>query len=436
MKKSKTFAKVVYWLFTIMMGVLMCVFLPYIFLYDGESMNMMEDYLEQGKPADAMAFVGGYYKSEPIFAQDFSNGGSIVLFESATLYEYIYGEGEDAQAKYRLHKAYSGFVYGVDGLYNTIQETGNKTVLKIQSANGEVDFEILNTDNNGDGAKDGISTLYTNGFFFLEMGLEQLQELQVTSISTLKFIDKDGNIFSEIVLPEEYFGEGKIFTSQFFADIDGAIKKYNEIIDCEVYNSEDEDYDARVQALAQEMSTLDAQIIEKGYAKSTTSIARSRADKLATITIVCYFVGIIILGDFLVGGRFILKFFTWILVKVFKVDPEKLKLKRKAKNQQAEADDVTFGNDYFCQVTFQFDDTQKAELDDQIVISYASETQSTIFTLNKANGYKDLQRVRKDVLKLTAVESLNSCTYDEIPDLLVVEGFNKSVTIKNMMQEE
>ncbi|MBO5983291.1 MAG: hypothetical protein J6Q06_05455, partial [Clostridia bacterium] len=113
-----------------------------------------------------------------------------------------------------------------------------------------------------------------------------------------------------------------------------------------------------------------------------------------------------------------------------------LKLKRKAKNQQAEADDVTFGNDYFCQVTFQFDDTQKAELDDQIVISYASETQSTTFTLNKANGYKDLQRVRKDVLKLTAVESLNSRTYDEIPDLLVVEGFNKSVTIKNMMQEE
>lgn len=419
------------------MGVLMCVFLPYFFLYDGESMNMMEEYLEQGKPADAMAFVGGYYNSEPVFAEDFSNGGSIVLFESATLYEYIYNEGEDdAQAKYRLHKSYSGFVYGIDGIYNTIQEVDNKTILKIQTATGTVDFEILNVDNNNDGIKDGISTLYKNGFFFLELGVEQLQELQVESISALSLIDKDGNCFAEVSLPEEYFGEGKLFATSFFNDVNSVVIKYNEIIDCEVYNIEDEDYDARVQELGQELSALGNELIEKGYAKSSTSIARSRADRLATITIICYAIGVIILGDFLVGGRYILKFFTWLLVKVFKVDPEKLKLKRKAKAQQSESENASFGNDYFCQVTYQIEKEQTAELDDQIVITYANDTQSATFTLNKENGYKDIQRVKKGVLNLTAVNSLNSRTYNEIPDLLVVEGFNKCITINNMMQEE
>ena len=80
MKNPKTFAKVVYYLFTIMLGILMCVFLPYFFLYDGESLNMMEDALEGGNPAGAMAFVGGYYNAEPIFAEDFQNGGSRCFF--------------------------------------------------------------------------------------------------------------------------------------------------------------------------------------------------------------------------------------------------------------------------------------------------------------------------------------------------------------------
>ena len=143
MKRSKTFAKVVYYLFTISLGILMCFFLPYLFMYDGESMNMIEEALEEGRPADSMALVGGYFKSEPIFAQDFPGGGSIVLFESATLYDKKYGEGEDAKTKFRLHKSYAGFVYGVDGIYNTRQEQNNQTILKIVTDSGEVDFELL-----------------------------------------------------------------------------------------------------------------------------------------------------------------------------------------------------------------------------------------------------------------------------------------------------
>ena len=436
MKRSKTFAKVVYYLFTISLGILMCFFLPYLFMYDGESMNMIEEALEEGRPADSMALVGGYFKSEPIFAQDFPGGGSIVLFESATLYDKKYGEGEDAKTKFRLHKSYAGFVYGVDGIYNTRQEQNNQTILKIVTDSGEVDFDLLNTDLNNDGTMDAISTLIKNGFFLIDLPEDKLAELSVSSMTALKFIDKDGNVFAEATLPQDNFGAGKLFDTQFFNDVESTIAKYNEIIDFEVNNADDADYDAKLEAMAKELSTLDAELIGKGYSKSTTSIARSRADKLATITIVFYFVGILIIGDLLVGGRYTIKAGKWILTKVFKVDFEKLAEKRKSKKQAAKAEVADFGNDYFCQVVFELDAESRAGVDDEIKISYASETQNVTFTLNRSNGFVDRQRVQKDVLNLTEVESLNSNNYNEIPDLLIVEGFNKSVIIKTMMQEE
>lgn len=436
MQRSKTFAKVVYYLFTISLGILMCFFLPYLFMYDGESMNMIEEALDEGRPADSMALVGGYFKSEPIFAQDFPGGGSIVLFESATLYDKKYGEGEDAKTKFRLHKSYAGFVYGVDGIYNTRQEQNNQTILKIVTDSGEVDFELLNQDLNNDGAMDAISTLIKNGFFLIDLPEDKLAELSVSSMTALKFIDKDGNVFAKATLPQDNFGAGKLFDTQFFNDVESTIAKYNEIIDFEVNNADDADYDAKLEAMAKELSTLDAELIGKGYSKSTTSIARSRADKLATITIVFYFVGILIIGDILVGRRYTIKAGKWILTKVFKVDFEKLAEKRKSKKQAAEAEVADFGNDYFCQVVFELDAESRVGVDDEIKISYASETQNVTFTLNKSNGFVDRQRVQKDVLNLTGVESLNSNHYNEIPDLLIVEGFNKSVIIKTTMQEE
>ena len=437
MKSPKTFAKILYYLFTILVGILMCVFLPYFFLYDGESLNMIEDALESGDPAGAMAFVGGYYKSEPIFAKDFENGGSIVLFESATLYTHKYEaeKDEEPQTKLRLHKSYYGFVYGVEDIFDASKEQDNKTILKISTADGEVDFPLLDSDSNKDGVMDYISTLRKNGFFVLELGEDDLAEIGVTSMSTLKILDKDGNVFAEMTLPDEEFGEGKLFGDEFFSDVEPAILKYNQMIDFEMASPNDENFDTKMQSFAKELNDYDEQILAKGYKKSSISIAKTRADKIATIVIVVYFVAILVIGDFLVGPRWILKFFKWFLVKVCKVDPEKLTIKRKEKIKQH--DDVDFGGDYYCQVKFELDPEQKGSIDDQIIVAYASEKQNVVFDLNKGNEYSEIQRIQKDVLKLTSVESSNGIAYNEIPDLLNVEGFNKSIIIKTtMMQEE
>lgn len=408
----------------------MCIFLPYFFLYDGESMNMIEDSLENGDPASAMSFVGGYFKAEPVFAEDFENGASIVLFESATLYNHKYEaeKDEEPQTKMRLHKSYYGFVYGLDGKFSASQEQDNKTILKITTATGEVDFQILDSDSNKDGVMDYISTLRKNDFFVLELGQDDLAKLDVTSMSKLAVFDKDGKLFVEAQLPQDVFGEERFFNTEFFTEVGPAVLKYNEMIDFEVARPNDENYKAIMQGFAQELNDLDKALLDKGIKKSSISIAKTRADKVATVVIVIYFVAILVLGDFLLGPRYILRFFKWFLVKVCKVDPEKLKFKRKEKIPHAE--NVDFGGDYYCQVKFELDAEQRADVHDQIVITYASEKQNIVFTLNEGNGYTEIQRVQKDVLKLSSVESQNSQSYTEIPDLLNVEGFNKSIIIK------
>ena len=228
---------------------------------------MMEDALEGGNPAGAMAFVGGYYNAEPIFAEDFQNGGSIVVFESATLYTHKYEaeENEEPQTKLRLHKSYYGFVYGVGGIYSTSQEQNNKTTLKITTTSGEVDFQILNSDSDNDEVMDYISTLSKNGFFVVEMGEEDLADLGITSMSAFKFIDKDGNVFAEISLPEDVFGEGKLFSTAFFNDVEPAVLKYNEMIDFEVNSPNDENYNTVMQGFAQEVNKFDEQILEISF---------------------------------------------------------------------------------------------------------------------------------------------------------------------------
>ena len=436
MKRAKTFATIVYYLFTIMIGILMCIFLPYFLLYDGESMNMMEDALESGDPASAMAFVGGYFNSEPVFARDFENGASRVVFESATLYTHKYEaeNDEEQQTAQRMHKAYYGFVYGLDGKFDAYQEQDNKTVLEITTATGKVNFQILDSDSNKDGVLDHIAILRKNDFFVLEMGQDDLAKLDVTSMSKLAIYDKDGNLFAEVQLPAEVFGEEQLFNTEFFADVDSFVAKYNELIDFEVTRPDDENFDTITKGFAQEMSVLDQQILEKGHSKSSTTIAQTRADKVATAIIVIYFIAILVIGDFLLGPRYILRFFKWFLVKVCKVAPEKLEFRRN--NKASKNEETTFGNDYFCQVRFELNETEREGLDDQIIVAYASEKQNVVFTLNKDNRYSDLQRVQKDVLQLVSVESLNSLTYDEIPDSLEVSGFNKSIIIKKMLQEE
>ena len=80
MKKGSLFAKIVYYLFTFSLGIMLAIFLPFIYMYDGEALNIIQDALEIENYTQAMSKVGGYYNTETVLNEKFTSGGGIVLF--------------------------------------------------------------------------------------------------------------------------------------------------------------------------------------------------------------------------------------------------------------------------------------------------------------------------------------------------------------------
>lgn len=410
-KGARIFTAVVYYIFAFSLGILLALFLPFYFLYSSESLNNMQEALEAGRPVDAISLVGGYYNNQPVFEEQLEGGGAIVLFEAATLnvIQRELANGEKTEVT-KMHKSYAGFLYGVDGLYNVSKLEDNKTILEVTDADGNNhDYKILNEDTNNDGVLDNISIVRSNGFVYLDLAQEN-----INSIANLKFIDCDGNVFAEISLNEDNL----TFDGQFFSDVDEFINEYNK-----EYQTDEE----KAQQ-AERCTELDKQFLAKSsnYSKSSYGVvAKSAADRKAAVVVVCYFIGIYIIGDLLVGKRRIIKLFKWILVKVFKV---KFREKQPVEN--------VFGSDYYCQVTFLLDVSAVADFDGSVQVSYSDNNGEVVFLLMKEQGYTATQRVKAGTYVNMKIQVDNNYKVINLPMKLVAEGFRKEYKINLTRRED
>lgn len=398
MKHGKLFAKIVYYLFTFTIGILLAVFLPYILMSDGEHLNMMEDSLDKGNYSDAMMSVGGYFDKEPIFSLKFEEGGGIVLFSAATL---VYSEDEETIDESKIHKAYAGFLYGVKDRYSVTAESKNQTKVIVENGAGETHtVTLLDGDLNDDKVCDTVTTYYTNGFLFLDF-----DEDTHSSLRKLTFIDKDGQTFKEIALTLDY-------QEQFFTDVNDFLEEYNRD-----FKSEN-------------LPALDQAFLEKSenYAKSSLSIVRSRADIKAAVVVVVYFVCVYVIADFLLGYHFIIRFFRWFIYKVCKVKPRKGKKINKKE---------VFGADYFCQVTFEADVSAVEDFSESVQIRYTGEKGEEIsFLLLKQDEYKTIVRIKAGIYVNMWID-LDKTEYvtQDLPETLEVEGYHKTFRIKILKRE-
>lgn len=398
MRHGKLFANIVYYLFTITVGVLLALFLPYIFMSDGEYLNMMESSLKKGEYGNAMLLVGGYFDSNEVFQKDFDDGGGIVIFSATTL---VYFNSEEAKDETQIHKAYAGFVYNAKG-YAVTAESDNKTKLLVEDASGNVHtVTLLDGDSNGDGTIDTITTYYTNGFFYFD-----LDEDTYSSLRKLTFYDKEGQVYQEVSLDLNY-------DQQFFTDADEFVREYNR------------DYKS------DKLAELNDALLSKSatYKKSTLGVAQSKADTKAAVIVVVYFVTVYAIGDLLLGQRYILRFFQWFLFKVCKI-----KRKQKKAPQRKEV----FGNDYFSQVTFALDVSGVEGFSESVQIRYTGEKGEEIsFLLLKQENYRTTQRIKAGNYVNMWID-LNKAEYgtQDLPETLVVEGYQKTFQIKIVRRED
>lgn len=398
MKKKLLFANVIYYVFTFLVGILLAIFLPYFMMMYGESINTIAKSLDEGEYAKAYEMVGGYFDDEYVLLQDFQSGGGIVLFSAATLVPGQNKDGEEVQDMV-LHKAYGGFIYGLKDTYNVSKIDDNKTVIRITDLNEVVhEVAILDSDTNGDQKPDTVGTWSKKGFVYVDFDQDTL-----TSVSKIELIDCDGNVYATVNTNLDY-------SQRFFTDVSDFIAEYNADFKSDKLEGLHKDFIAK----------------SEHYKNSSLGVAKSTADKKSAIIVVCYFIGIYLIGDSLIGGRYVIKFFKWILVKVFKV---KFKEKKPKYNE-------VFGHDYFCKFTLIADVSDVEDFDGSVQVRYSNEKGEAQFTLLKNRNYADTEQIKAGDYVNLWVDLDQKYITQGLPDTLEVEGYQKQITFKILKRED
>lgn len=398
MKKGRLFANIIYYLFTFLIGLVLAFTLPYFYMYYGESVTMIKESLENGEYEKAYSIVGGYYHKDYVFQTDFEEGGGIVLFSAATLTNGYDENGEEV-TDLVLHNAYGGFIYGVRDSYKVTATGDNQAKLVVTDKSGaKHDIKVLDSDTDGDGKLDTVATCYEYGFIYIDLDQDTCH-----SISKISLIDVTGNVYKDIDVSLDY-------SEQIFTDVAPFLEEYNRD-----YKSD------KLNGLYEEFMSKD-----EGYAMSSDGVLKSPADKKAAIIVIVYFIGVYVIGDIFLGGRYIIKFFKWLLVKVFKV---------KFKSNKPKKSEV-FGHDYFCKVTLQADVSEIEGFDGSVSVRYSNENGEISFVLLKSNSYCHTQQIKAgDYLNLwvdldSKYEAVN------LPETLEVEGYQKQIIFKIIKRED
>ncbi len=433
MKKSRIFATVVYFIFTFGIGIIFSLTLPGYFATFTSPAEIVRDALGRGDFLTAIVLTEPIgFGSEPSLSRTFEEGGGIVLFECVTeVYDRGTDENNDPDGdgliRGMLYKCYAGFVYGVANRYDVFSRTGNGTALKVTKADGtEKTLPLLDYDSDGNGSNDGISTYTQNGFILLE-----IRESDVDSIKKLVFTDKTG---AEVLVAES---DRELGFSDAFFDCFGDIENYNALVaegtregisseERESLKKEREDYASSVEQALGSTEGCVFTAKSEAYQNASREIS-NRANKKAIPFIIIYFVVIYIIADFLLGTHFIIKFFQWFLFKVCKIPH---------KEKKPAVDTELYGHDYYSMVTFKLDLSEVPEFSGSVGIKYMSDTgEEFLFTLLKEDEYTATLRMKAGVYVNPFIDIDRAYGPVDLPDNLIVEGYQTENTIRIVKRE-
>lgn len=434
MRRSRIFATVIYFIFTFGIGVVFSLTLPGYFATFTVPAEIIGEALGSGDFLKCLILtepVG--FAAEPVLNCTFEEGGGVVLFETvAEVYDSPSSE-EDKPASGgltngMLYKAYTGYLYGVEDRYDVFAAEGNQTSLRVTQADGtEKTLPFLDYDSDGNGTKDGISTYSQAGFIVLE-----LRGSDLSSVKKLVFTDKTG---AEVLTAEA--DRDLTFDSALF-DCFGDIGSYNDLV-AELSRSgitaeEQEPINAKrnayIEAVKESLGKTEGCELtsqSEAYLEIVTEV-NDRANGKAIPFIIIYFVAIYIIADFLLGTHFIIKFFQWFLFKVCKI-------RRKEKKPTLQNDVI--GGDYYSMVTLKLDLSEVPEFHGSVGIKYMSGAgEEFLFTLLKEDGYAATLRMKAGVYVNPFIDIERAYGPLDLPDNLIVEGYQVEKIIKIGKREE
>lgn len=408
-KKLKIFIKVIYYIFTIGLGILLAFILPGM-LMTSDLPGHLENYLNNGEFARSVNLLAGFDDIEIAYQETFDDGSGIVLFRTMVLIDnpknnqnQTTSTADEVIQEDSAYFAYSGFLYNLQGKYKTNKAVNNKTKLianknedykegkgKGDDLTSNVEIELLGFDSDGDGLYDDVVTLQKYNYVYFEV-----LEKRTKNITKLTFVDCDGNDVVEVS------NLSLDFTNVFYTSLVEFRDVYNK-------NSKDE-----------KLVDLQKKFLEssENYEKCSYQQETVIASKKGAYVILVYFIIIYILGDCLVGQRFIIRFIKWIIKKI---------RKKMGKEDEEPIIEEVYGSDYYTTLTMHLDVPEDCDIN--ISVHYHNETDQIDMTFTKDSGYKVTQRIHAGVYVNAWLEAPGyvSCN---LPKTLQVRGFKMDVEV-------
>lgn len=394
-KKLKLFIKILYYVLTFGLGIILALILPGSVLYENLAQDMNQNLLD-GEYDKSMCLIGGYYDKEWAYQETFDDESGVVLFRAMTI--------NQDETPYQAQLCYAGFLYNVtEDVYKTKKlEYGNKTALYVnKDESSESRVEILNYDSNQDGAYDSVNTMVNYKYLYFEILMGSVEE-----IKSLSFYDMDGNLFHKADTSSKTLD----FKDTFFTSLETFKTEFNQ-----------DNAGSNLQALEDAFLSQN-----NNYQKGNYGDAYVRANKFSATVVIIYFVCVYLIADFLVGQHFIIRFIIFIVDKI------------KRKRHPEEAPNDLYGTDYFTQVTFKLEVDPSVSSDVLLRFSKEDNNEEVVLLAKKSN-YELTKRIHAGKYGNLRFES-DELEPTDLPEVLEIKGFKIEIVIhaqaKNIVETE
>lgn len=400
-KKWRIFFKVLYYFLTFSLGIFIAIVLPNA-NRDAVTYEFLDKYIENGEYVKAVDLLGGLYNKNEIIKENLGeNKGELIVFETNSFLEQVIEDDENNANEEKETKRIinSSYVCIIRGLERNWFESKDKNESKIL-VNGEK-IEILQVDLDENGSLDTIATLINSNYICFSIDKSNFPN----GANSIELIKADGTSHFELK------NLNLDFNTDFFVKTKTFIDKYNLFYEDNDFSKEE---DLELENIFKQINKENA-----NYQKSGTYSLKEINEEVirkSIIFVVIYFVWVYILGDCLVGKRYIFRFFKFIYKKI------KNKIKPKEKDEP-----LALGNNFYSSVTFEIMNCE--ELQSDVIVSYQHETNKDYnfkCIITKKDNFKKKERIHSGTYKLVNVEC-KGYEVIELPEKIEIKGYTMNI---------
>ena len=407
-KKWRIFFFVIYFLFTFVLGFFIALVLPQV-NYNILKYEKLNEYIETQQFVNAMDLVGGLYNKEPIFHEKYDEDSGIIIFEANSFYVKTIKDVENditTEIQY-INNSYICFLYGIDEKEKFNHESLNVSRVVINSNEAlsiELDsyYELLEMYT--------VNTLINSNYIYIPIDEIFCTENNLDSKGIYKIEIYDAN---NIIYKSVNLEANLNFNSEYFKETEKFVDIYNQLFVLKGPESEktESEKNEQLENTFKEINEKYPSCIKSG--SFVHSDIKKEADKESTIFVLIYFIWVYILGDFLVGPRYILRFLTFLFRKIV---PKKVKTKE-------ETVEPTLGFGFIS--TLNIEVKVPEGLQEDIVVEYEHSVNpdynfKTVIT--RTVDYKKKERVHGGSYKLVSA-TCHGFEVVNLPEKLEVKGY-------------